>query len=191
MNDLSACASWLLLHGNVFAHEIRTTLPCGLHSTWTQLLLCQKGWEPAAGHRRCLTPEHLRTVGFAEKRKCHPDTLPRTSKRKHHQPDSSLALGYPQRLCPTSFSSHPNSHSPVVHLTLLSAPQEVLAFSNSSARGRAFLKHLTDLSIHSTLFVPQNSGLQENKVSGVPSACTLDGSVLSVTTTTEGYKSLQ
>ncbi|XP_060233840.1 stabilin-2 isoform X2 [Meriones unguiculatus] len=40
---------------------------------------------------------------------------------------------------------------------------EVLAFSNSSARGRAFLKHLTDLSIHSTLFVPQNSGLQESK----------------------------
>ncbi|XP_051028895.1 stabilin-2 [Acomys russatus] len=40
---------------------------------------------------------------------------------------------------------------------------EVLAFSNSSARGRAFLKHLTDLSIRGTLFVPQNSGLPENK----------------------------
>ncbi|XP_073940360.1 stabilin-2 [Castor canadensis] len=40
---------------------------------------------------------------------------------------------------------------------------EVLAYSNSSARGQAFLKHLTDLSIHSTLFVPQNSGLQENE----------------------------
>ncbi|GAB1295460.1 Stabilin-2 [Apodemus speciosus] len=40
---------------------------------------------------------------------------------------------------------------------------EVLAFSKSSARGRAFLKHLTDLSISGTLFVPQNSGLPENK----------------------------
>ncbi|KAI4576510.1 hypothetical protein MJT46_002345 [Ovis ammon polii x Ovis aries] len=41
--------------------------------------------------------------------------------------------------------------------------KEVLAYSNSSARGRAFLKHLTDLSIRSTLFVPQNSGLGENE----------------------------
>ncbi|KAF4022591.1 hypothetical protein G4228_014958, partial [Cervus hanglu yarkandensis] len=41
--------------------------------------------------------------------------------------------------------------------------KEVLAYSNSSARGRAFLKHLTDLSIRSTLFVPQNSGLWENE----------------------------
>uniref|UniRef100_A0A8D0NK63 Stabilin 2 n=1 Tax=Sus scrofa TaxID=9823 RepID=A0A8D0NK63_PIG len=40
---------------------------------------------------------------------------------------------------------------------------EVLAYSNSSARGRAFLKHLTDLSLRSTLFVPQNSGLGENE----------------------------
>nr|KAF6497981.1 stabilin 2 [Rousettus aegyptiacus] len=39
----------------------------------------------------------------------------------------------------------------------------VLAYSNSSARGRAFLKHLTDLSIRSTLFVPQNSGLGDNE----------------------------
>lgn len=46
----------------------------------------------------------------------------------------------------------------------LSSPQEVLAYSNSSARGRAFLKHLTDLSIRSTLFVPQNGGLGENEV---------------------------
>uniref|UniRef100_A0A8C5P065 Stabilin 2 n=1 Tax=Jaculus jaculus TaxID=51337 RepID=A0A8C5P065_JACJA len=37
---------------------------------------------------------------------------------------------------------------------------EVLAYSKSSSRGRAFLKHLTDLSIHGTLFVPQNGGLQ-------------------------------
>ncbi|XP_012590675.1 PREDICTED: stabilin-2 [Condylura cristata] len=40
---------------------------------------------------------------------------------------------------------------------------DVLAYSNSSARGRAFLKHLTDLSTQGTLFVPQNSGLAENK----------------------------
>uniref|UniRef100_A0A8C4MRF4 Stabilin-2 n=1 Tax=Equus asinus TaxID=9793 RepID=A0A8C4MRF4_EQUAS len=40
---------------------------------------------------------------------------------------------------------------------------EVLAYSNSSARGQAFLKRLTNLSIRSTLFVPQNSGLAENE----------------------------
>nr|KAF6453946.1 stabilin 2 [Molossus molossus] len=40
---------------------------------------------------------------------------------------------------------------------------EVLAYSNSSARGQAFLKHLTDLSIRGTLFVPQNSGLAGNE----------------------------
>lgn len=48
----------------------------------------------------------------------------------------------------------------------------MLAYSNSSARGRAFLKHLTDLSIRGTLFVPQNSGLMEKTVSGVRGACT-------------------
>lgn len=51
----------------------------------------------------------------------------------------------------------------VAHLTLSSVPQEVLVFSRSSAQGRAFLKHLTDLSISGTLFVPQNSGLPKNK----------------------------
>ncbi|XP_005374632.1 PREDICTED: stabilin-2 isoform X2 [Chinchilla lanigera] len=40
---------------------------------------------------------------------------------------------------------------------------EVLAYSNRSARGRAFLRHLTDLSIHSTLFVPLNSELGGNE----------------------------
>ncbi|KAM6153254.1 stabilin-2 [Erethizon dorsatum] len=40
---------------------------------------------------------------------------------------------------------------------------EVLAYSNSSARGQAFLKHLTDPSVHSTLFVPILSELEENK----------------------------
>uniref|UniRef100_A0A2K6FQW9 Stabilin-2 n=1 Tax=Propithecus coquereli TaxID=379532 RepID=A0A2K6FQW9_PROCO len=38
--------------------------------------------------------------------------------------------------------------------------KDVLAYSNSSARGRAFLEHLTDLSIRGTLFAPQNSGLE-------------------------------
>lgn len=60
-------------------------------------------------------------------------------------------------------------------LITLSSPQEVLAYSNSSARGRAFLKRLTDLSIRSTLFVPQNSGLRENEVRRVPGACASDG----------------
>ncbi|XP_058164624.1 stabilin-2 isoform X2 [Dasypus novemcinctus] len=40
---------------------------------------------------------------------------------------------------------------------------EVLAYSNSSTRGQAFLKHLTDLSIRGTLFVPENSGLGGNE----------------------------
>lgn len=41
--------------------------------------------------------------------------------------------------------------------------KDLLVYSNSSARGRAFLKHLTDLSLRGTLFVPQNSGLGENE----------------------------
>uniref|UniRef100_A0A8C5XB62 Stabilin-2 n=1 Tax=Microcebus murinus TaxID=30608 RepID=A0A8C5XB62_MICMU len=41
--------------------------------------------------------------------------------------------------------------------------QDVLAYSNSSARGREFLEHLTDLSTRSTLFAPQNSGLGGNE----------------------------
>ncbi|XP_006888640.1 PREDICTED: stabilin-2 [Elephantulus edwardii] len=40
---------------------------------------------------------------------------------------------------------------------------EVLAYSNSSAQGQAFLKHLTDLSTRGTFFVPQNSGLGGNE----------------------------
>ncbi|XP_007950593.1 stabilin-2 [Orycteropus afer afer] len=47
--------------------------------------------------------------------------------------------------------------------TLTNFLTEVLAYSNSSTRGQAFLKHLTDLSIRGTLFVPQNSGLRENE----------------------------
>ncbi|XP_063111536.1 stabilin-2 isoform X2 [Cavia porcellus] len=40
---------------------------------------------------------------------------------------------------------------------------EVLAYSNSSARGRAFLRRLTNLSVPSTLFVPLNIELGENE----------------------------
>ncbi|XP_038544387.1 stabilin-2 isoform X2 [Canis lupus familiaris] len=40
---------------------------------------------------------------------------------------------------------------------------DVLAYSNSSARGRAFLKLLTDPSLRSTLFAPHNSGLGGNQ----------------------------
>lgn len=41
--------------------------------------------------------------------------------------------------------------------------KEVLAYSNSSSRGQAFLKHLANLSIQGTLFVPQNDGLKGNE----------------------------
>ncbi|XP_060050274.1 stabilin-2 isoform X2 [Erinaceus europaeus] len=40
---------------------------------------------------------------------------------------------------------------------------DVLAYSTSSPKGQAFLKHLSNLDIQGTLFVPQNSGLEENK----------------------------
>lgn len=50
----------------------------------------------------------------------------------------------------------------------------MLAYSNSSARGWAFLKRLSDLSTRGTLFVPQNSGLRENEVSGVPGVWAVD-----------------
>lgn len=44
---------------------------------------------------------------------------------------------------------------------------EMLAYSNSSARGRTFLHLLTDLSVRGTLFVPQNSELGgDEKLSG-------------------------
>ncbi|KAM6216453.1 stabilin-2 [Rhynchocyon petersi] len=41
--------------------------------------------------------------------------------------------------------------------------KEVLAYSNNSARGRVFLRHLTDLSSRGTFFVPDNSGLWGNE----------------------------
>ncbi|XP_023572700.1 stabilin-2 isoform X1 [Octodon degus] len=40
---------------------------------------------------------------------------------------------------------------------------KVLAYSNSSARGQAFLKHLTDPATNDTFFVPHNNVLAENK----------------------------
>ncbi|XP_038612836.1 stabilin-2 [Tachyglossus aculeatus] len=40
---------------------------------------------------------------------------------------------------------------------------DVLEYSNSSAKGKEFLKHLTDLSSQGTFFVPNNDGLKENE----------------------------
>ncbi|XP_066489358.1 stabilin-2 [Tiliqua scincoides] len=40
---------------------------------------------------------------------------------------------------------------------------EVLTYSNTSKKGQEFLKYLTNLSIHATLFVPNNDGLKENE----------------------------
>lgn len=41
-----------------------------------------------------------------------------------------------------------------------------MAYSNSSRKGREFLRYLTDLSVHATLFAPNDSGLKENEVRG-------------------------
>uniref|UniRef100_A0A674K483 Stabilin 2 n=1 Tax=Terrapene triunguis TaxID=2587831 RepID=A0A674K483_9SAUR len=40
---------------------------------------------------------------------------------------------------------------------------EVLVYSNSSTKGREFLKYLTNLSTRATLFAPNNNGLRENE----------------------------
>uniref|UniRef100_A0A8C3XJ35 Stabilin 2 n=1 Tax=Chelydra serpentina TaxID=8475 RepID=A0A8C3XJ35_CHESE len=40
---------------------------------------------------------------------------------------------------------------------------EVLVYSNSSMKGRQFLKYLTNLSTRATLFAPNNNGLRENE----------------------------
>lgn len=40
-----------------------------------------------------------------------------------------------------------------------------MAYSNSSRKGKDFLRYLTDLSVHATLFAPNDSGLRENEVS--------------------------
>lgn len=39
-----------------------------------------------------------------------------------------------------------------------------MAYSNASKKGREFLRYLTDLSVHATLFAPNDSGLKENEV---------------------------
>lgn len=39
-----------------------------------------------------------------------------------------------------------------------------MAYSNTSRKGREFLQYLTDLSVHATLFAPNDSGLKENEV---------------------------
>ena len=41
--------------------------------------------------------------------------------------------------------------------------QKIMAYSNSSRKGRAFLRYLTDLSVRATLFAPNDSGLRENQ----------------------------
>uniref|UniRef100_A0A672US94 Stabilin 2 n=1 Tax=Strigops habroptila TaxID=2489341 RepID=A0A672US94_STRHB len=40
---------------------------------------------------------------------------------------------------------------------------DIMAYSNSSRKGREFLRYLTDLSVHATLFAPNDSGLRENE----------------------------
>uniref|UniRef100_A0A8B9D5B9 Stabilin 2 n=1 Tax=Anser cygnoides TaxID=8845 RepID=A0A8B9D5B9_ANSCY len=47
--------------------------------------------------------------------------------------------------------------------TLTNFLSKIMAYSNSSRRGKAFLRYLTDLSVHSTLFAPNDSGLRENQ----------------------------
>lgn len=42
--------------------------------------------------------------------------------------------------------------------------QQILNFSQVSEEGRRFVKRLSDLTVQSTLFVPDNSGLSENQV---------------------------
>lgn len=44
-----------------------------------------------------------------------------------------------------------------------------MAYSNNSRKGREFLRYLTDLSVHATLFAPNDSGLRENEVSAFSS----------------------
>lgn len=48
---------------------------------------------------------------------------------------------------------------------LILSPQEILKYSNTSAKGKDFISYLTDLSIQATLFAPSNDGINENVVS--------------------------
>uniref|UniRef100_A0A8D0G0U6 Stabilin 2 n=1 Tax=Strix occidentalis caurina TaxID=311401 RepID=A0A8D0G0U6_STROC len=47
--------------------------------------------------------------------------------------------------------------------TLTNFLSDIMAYSNSSRKGREFLRYLTDLSVHATLFAPNDSGLSENE----------------------------
>ncbi|KFP52029.1 Stabilin-2, partial [Cathartes aura] len=47
--------------------------------------------------------------------------------------------------------------------TLTNFLSDIMAYSNSSRKGREFLRYLTDLSVHATLFAPNDSGLMENE----------------------------
>uniref|UniRef100_A0A663LQ53 Stabilin 2 n=1 Tax=Athene cunicularia TaxID=194338 RepID=A0A663LQ53_ATHCN len=47
--------------------------------------------------------------------------------------------------------------------TLTNFLSDVMAYSNSSRKGREFLRYLTDLSVHATLFAPNDNGLSENE----------------------------
>lgn len=42
--------------------------------------------------------------------------------------------------------------------------QKILNYSKASAAGQEFVKRLSNLTIQSTLFVPDNDGLYENEV---------------------------
>uniref|UniRef100_A0A8C0ZCR6 Stabilin 2 n=1 Tax=Cyanistes caeruleus TaxID=156563 RepID=A0A8C0ZCR6_CYACU len=47
--------------------------------------------------------------------------------------------------------------------TLTNFLSDIMAYSNTSKKGREFLQYLTDLSVHATLFAPNDSGLKENE----------------------------
>ncbi|KAF4800298.1 stabilin 2 [Turdus rufiventris] len=47
--------------------------------------------------------------------------------------------------------------------TLTNFLSDIMTYSNTSRKGREFLQYLTDLSVHATLFAPNDSGLRENE----------------------------
>uniref|UniRef100_A0A8C3K0V4 Stabilin 2 n=1 Tax=Calidris pygmaea TaxID=425635 RepID=A0A8C3K0V4_9CHAR len=47
--------------------------------------------------------------------------------------------------------------------TLTNFLSDIMAYSNSSRKGKEFLRYLTDLSVQATLFAPNDSGLRENE----------------------------
>uniref|UniRef100_A0A8B9FQA7 Stabilin 2 n=1 Tax=Amazona collaria TaxID=241587 RepID=A0A8B9FQA7_9PSIT len=47
--------------------------------------------------------------------------------------------------------------------TLTNFLSDIMAYSNTSRKGREFLRYLTDLSVHATLFAPNDNGLRENE----------------------------